>query len=96
MAAARLAVRLAGSNHLPHHSMKLPDELTPQEHGVIKTALLELETRNAAWLKDSHWSPEMRAGLQRDMEQASALREKLREVYLVPMARHWSKGRAAR
>lgn len=67
--------------------MTLPDELTPTEQGLLETALLELETRTEIRLKGAHWSPEVRGALQKHMEQARALRMKLRNVYLVPMAR---------
>lgn len=69
--------------------MTLPDELTPTEQGLLETALLELETHNAVRLKDAHWSPEVRANMEDDMHAARTLREKLRTVYLVPMARQW-------
>jgi len=67
------------------------DDLTAQEQGLIETALIELESLISVRLKQDFWGDNQLKRWQQEKDAAKALREKLRDVYLVPVAREWSK-----
>jgi hypothetical protein len=68
-------------------SAPIPDELTPDEHQMLVSALITLQTQCEMSIKSGAYSATTMQHMEADAAKAAALREKLRLHYLVPFPR---------
>jgi hypothetical protein len=65
----------------------IPDELTPEEHQTLISALIALQTQCEMSIKSGAYSDTTKHHMEADAAKAASLREKIRRHYLVPFPR---------